>query len=404
MAESKIKIPIFKGEKFSTWKTIVYAVLKAKNWFIVLENDGSGIADAARLTAYREVDAKVLGILLTSIDFDIVDKVATCSTSFECWKRLESYYDQNSECQLDMLREQLYSYRKLEKDDMSTHISKIEALCNKLESLGEPMNERIKVSRIVNTLGDKYRNFISSWHNDQKILRTMNELSPRLLLEESLYNINHSHRNPRSEALPASSKRPTNFRKPNYGVNNYNNNSQQPSQQKPSKNDSPSSSSNNKARYPCGYCKKRGHWISECRKRMYNESKKQNPGGTNKANNDESVALTAIACLSNSGSQFIIDSGATDHMSCERSYFKSLRYLDSPIAVTVGGNKIIWATGIGEIHCVRSETSTSKFILKDVLFVPELCANLFSVSSAESKGSEISFKDGTCYVYKEEMK
>lgn len=201
MAETKVKIPIFKGEKFSTWKTIVYAVLKARNWYLVLESDGSSITDAAKQTAYNEVDAKVLGLLLTSIDFNIVDKVSSCRTSYACWKRLESYHDQNSECQLDMLREQLYSYRKSEKDDMSTHISKVELLCNKLQSLGEPMSERIMVSRIVNTLGDKYKNFISSWHNNQTILRKMNELSPRLLLEESLYNINSSNKNSKSISL-----------------------------------------------------------------------------------------------------------------------------------------------------------------------------------------------------------
>lgn len=79
-------------------------------------------------------------------------------------------------------------------------------------------------------------------------------------------------------------------------------------------------------------------------------------------------------------------------MSCEISYFNAFLHLESPILVTVG---------IGDIHCMRSDPPLNKFILKNVLFVPDLCANLFSVSSAESHVSEIIFKNGSCHIFKE---
>ena len=53
----------------------------------------------------------------------------------------------------------------------------------------------------------------------------------------------------------------------------------------------------------------------------------------------------------------------------------------------IGNGKTIWATKSGTLNCELTQLGRKKFLvtLRDVKYVPDLCANLFSLNKALKK-------------------
>ena len=69
------------------------------------------------------------------------------------------------------------------------------------------------------------------------------------------------------------------------------------------------------------------------------------------------------------------DSGCTQHMTSDRSVLTGIRALSTPMVIGTAGHAKLVATECGTLG-----------ILKDVLYVPGISSNLFSVSCAAEKG------------------
>jgi hypothetical protein len=94
-----------------------------------------------------------------------------------------------------------------------------------------------------------------------------------------------------------------------------------------------------------------------------------------------SSSLTPVSSLQES--PFVLDSGASCHISPERSDFKSLRPI-TPHPIKGFGGSCIYAVGIGDIElCV---TSGKRITLKHALFVPNATVRLISVYTINNDG------------------
>ena len=108
------------------------------------------------------------------------------------------------------------------------------------------------------------------------------------------------------------------------------------------------------------------------------------------------MAYTTIAKdTTASPNSWYIDSGATDHLCSSRKTFSTLRCLLTPIPVHMGNNTTTFATGKGTIilsnrsHVLR---------LTNVLYVPNICYNLLSVSKLDSSHYNILFSQEKAIV------
>ena len=82
--------------------------------------------------------------------------------------------------------------------------------------------------------------------------------------------------------------------------------------------------------------------------------------------------------------KWIIDSGATCHMSTDRSQFSDYSPLEIPLGVTLGDGHHLKAVGRGSVT-LEVETPSSKgkkCNLSNVLYVPNLSYNLLSVPNS----------------------
>jgi hypothetical protein len=83
---------------------------------------------------------------------------------------------------------------------------------------------------------------------------------------------------------------------------------------------------------------------------------------------------------------FIADSGATSHMSFSTDGMTDL--IDWKNEITVGNSESMWTKYKGTYNgtVIQQDGSSMNIMLKDILYVPDLWVNLFSITIAIKTG------------------
>ncbi|UYV83987.1 hypothetical protein LAZ67_X000796 [Cordylochernes scorpioides] len=365
------QIQKFNGDNFHLWKFQMKIILEAKDLLSI--TDGSEvkpeIEDIAKFSNWKKKDAKSKMLITTALEFKYLQQIVNCQTSAEMWKKLSTIYELKSETNKYLLQQRFFEYKMNPNDNIATHISKVETLAQQMKDLGEPISDVALITKIICSLPDKYKNFITAWDSVSSEEKTLENLTARLLKEESLQDHWDSSGNSKPDnALMTFSK---------FNRNSTASNKQQQHQQ---------SIKDKKKNTHCGYCKKKGHWWKECYKRK-EEQKGQQPSSSSR---DDSCAFSAetSAFYAETKDSWIADSGATDHMTFRREWFSTFEEIPEGVhPVCLGDGKQIYAKGKGNID-ILSYVDSQKInaTLLDVLYVPELETNLFSISTATKHG------------------
>ena len=95
-----------------------------------------------------------------------------------------------------------------------------------------------------------------------------------------------------------------------------------------------------------------------------------------------------------------MDSGASQHMTFNRKIFTDFESFDTPSRIELGNNAIIYAQGKGNIKVkLNVHNETVNGVLTDVLYVPEICKNLFSIGKAISQNMTLSIQQNEATFY-----
>jgi hypothetical protein len=146
----------------------------------------------------------------------------------------------------------------------------------------------------------------------------------------------------------------------------------------------------------CNLCGQNGHKASECQAAKSALSRYFDGGNTGTETSGDFLALMAnsrpydISMVSNSSS-WIVDSGCTSNMTNDRAAFNTFETGEG--RVIVAGGKVLKATGRGTVagQVKGSDGKHMPITLSDVLYVPDLDANLLSVKSITRKGAQVVF-------------
>lgn len=93
--------------------------------------------------------------------------------------------------------------------------------------------------------------------------------------------------------------------------------------------------------------------------------------------------------------KWLIDSGCSNHMSGDRSLFKSLEVTPQH-NICLGDDNLLQVEGVGTV--ILHANSRKNHILTNVLFVPKLAHILLSVGQLMNTGYKVEFSDGECIV------
>jgi gag-polypeptide of LTR copia-type len=172
------------------------------------------------------------------------------------------------------------------------------------------------------------------------------------------------------------SKRPTNYKGATESANTASN----------------GNGNSGKSPVTCNWCQKVGHPEDKCFSK-----KNGKPKVEKESTNSTTQKGTILLCLNKSEAEhllqhsdggqfnpnvFIADSGATSHMRYSLEGMTDL--IDHRVEITVGNNETMWTRYKGTYHGTVSQQdgTTMEIMLKDILYVPDLWVNLFSITKA----------------------
>lgn len=189
-----IQITKLKGtENWTTWKFQVCVTLKSNGTWNVIngmetppERKAGTEAEthAKETVAWNKSDNVSQRIIATSVEEQPLLYIINCETSKAVWDKLSAVYEQKSEATVHMLLQQWYSLQKNSSDDMATHVSRLEDLAHRLQTMGETIPESIIMTKILMTLPPLYKHFVSAWDFTQAQDCTLANLVSRLSIEE----------------------------------------------------------------------------------------------------------------------------------------------------------------------------------------------------------------------------
>jgi hypothetical protein len=94
---------------------------------------------------------------------------------------------------------------------------------------------------------------------------------------------------------------------------------------------------------------------------------------------------------------WLIDSGASKHMTSQKDILSSLMEKDFPQKVSLGDDYQYLIKGMGE--STYKLDSGTPMRMKDVLYVPGLTKNLLSILALDKKGFRVAFIDGEVLMW-----
>lgn len=315
------------------------------------------------------IDLQARRIILETMDKDHRAQVRGYRTAKEIMDRLRVSYAEATESRKYRTLVKFFRYTKLQSDDISTHVGKLEGLRADLLDLDIEFDEDIFLATVIGSLPPEYGNIMETWELAAPQLRTKQNLIAKLLNKEADMATGGL---PAGHVLAAAKGKSRLTREEILEL------------KKTSK---------------CGYCKEIGHWHKECPRKPADSSTSEVPKQPKKVSLNVGVISTELKA------KWVCDSGATSNMCNQRSWFTKLFMFTEPSTISIGDGSTIEVLGIGTIRFTSMPgTETVDGTLTDVLYIPALATNLVSVPAVSRKGVTVMFDELSCkFVQNEEV-
>lgn len=340
-----------------------------------------------KLKKFEKADKAARKLIVTTVERKPLDLLLNCTTAKEMWTKLSSVYDLKSDENLSLVQKQFFELKWDCSENVAHNLSKLEQLAMKMKSLGGEIPNSMILSRALSVLPQKFNHFHSAWDSENDTKKTFENLTTRLMNEEIRLQKQENSEETTVALLSRSESRNTSSK----------NKSRQKAQ------------STKEKGVVCFSCGKRGHVKKDCtgcyscgskghiRKNCPKQSEKT--GTRDEANSTEQDGgTTKQAFFGSSGAAvndfWVIDSGASDHMTRRCDWFSSFEEFEKPLTVRVGNGEEIPVYGRGNIEIetlVNGQWISG--MIGNVLYVPCLKRNLFSVKVAAKKGVDFSLTD-----------
>ena len=272
-----------------------------------------------------------------------------------------------------------------ENERVIEYVGRVQRIYTQLLQSGSTLVEENLVDKIVGGLTPAYHVFITNWANNSSLRQTMGELVPRLMSEESL--ITKMKKQDTVAMVADGSKVSNNKRNGSRGRRSGRSNG----------------SGNRKTKSAtCYNCNKPGHYARDCKaqksdKQKQYEDKTTNKPTTSKKEMAEEEAIFAEGIVAESNyvnseisDDWILDSGASDHMTYDMKSLRNYRVMNRKVRMGDFGS--VDCVGMGDCELrTTDELGERPLVLRNVLHVPAMRRKLISVgaAAANSKIGEI---------------
>lgn len=345
------RIEKLNGRNYTTWKVVMTSLLKSKRLW---EYCSADVKSEEEDQMIKNEEAK--HYMYAAMESSQITATGACETAYELWNKLkENHEGAEKDVQNNALSEFL-SFRYRKNESIIQYCGRYEVALGRVTATGQVIDNSTKIWVLRNSLPKDIKTIVNTWgmsNPNGKVSELITQLKIQFHMDKFDSN---------EESIALYSGEQNSIRR----------------------------SSNSADKVSCNYCKKIGHKWRECRKLKADNEKKKNSAVTQRRTDSQSAG----AFIANEGhpnsdiARWIVDSGASSHMTPNKSIIQDYLKFTEPKEIMLGDGKLTEAFGQGTIYFRSDEFSGE---LQQVLWVPELTENLFSVGRALSQGSEVRF-------------
>ena len=375
---TKILIKPLNGANYATWKVQCrMALIREGLWNIVNETED---APEENVEKYRLRKDRALATIVLSMEPSLLYLLGPDPDDpAEVWKKLSDQFQKKSWANKLALRRKLYTLQLKDGQSIQKHIKSMTELFDELAIVGDPLDDENKVVHLLASLPKSFDMLVTALEASPEVPK-IEVVTERLIHEET------KQKEGIQQDEKAMSSRHGNRRGSGKGPQ-------------------------------CHFCGKHGHFKRDCysyKKSLKSDEPKDDDFKSKKrsitkqracpaeeqSDDEEIIGLYVEQTKSEIATDWIIDSGASCHMSYDERLFNEITELDEPQEITVGDGFKVKATGVGtlDLYMKLPNGKTNHCRLSDVLYVPKLSYNLFSVSRTTKRGKRIEFEDSICKV------
>ena len=301
------------------------------------------------------------------------------------------------------------------------HLTAFTSMAEDLRNLGSAVTEQQLLMKTLYTLPPSYRGLMSYWLGVAPADQTLANFTTRLLAEEALISaMNQGEMDPADVAFFARTNPSTSIAaavtskneeyahspRGNYsrggrgyrgrGYNRGYRNDHEGQNKAEGNNSNPSAST-----VQCYECNGFGHKGYQCPNRRNEEREEQRSQQHTKNRKSFGFVSASLCLVASNPNLFYADSAATSHMTYKREFFSSFESIPPGTWKVTGiGGVELEATGKGSINITSLvDGQEIEGTFNNVLLVPGLAVNLFSVGLATEAGVEVLFQ-GTKALFK----
>jgi hypothetical protein len=301
----------------------------------------------AQKAEWKVRDMKALGIIAKMMSVQYQGMIREATSAMEAWETLRSFFVKASLHNKVQLKKELHEFEMSPGSSLMEHLLKFDEICMKLSGVGDKMDDTEKLVILLGSLPSEYDGMVRIIESKQTVslleakemLRREYELNQKRDKKEGAFQVKE-HKNYRGSHRGRSQGR---GRHGKYNGDRYRNfNKKYPKQHEEFKG-------------KCFGCNQFGHKKVDC------------PNEKSHNGNGE-FAFTATGM--NASDTWLLDSGASSHMTSDISDFMEFKKLQCPLSIYVANGQKIDAIGVGSIKFLLENGNKMK--ITDVLYVPKL--------------------------------
>jgi hypothetical protein len=327
------------GENYFTWSFQMKLFLKAKDLWDIEANKPKS-------------DASADSTIANSVHSSLLIHIADQASAPDMWEILKSKFASKQFGNIFRAKQQLFGLSKEEFKDVENRVQRVKLLTLELKNLGQDVDELDKISAFLQSLPTSFEVAITAISNVLTETSTFDDVVSRFVTEE-LRQKSQDTEKALKAGFSGAKKKCIHCGKTNHPSNKC------------------------FKLNPCAHCGMDNHGSDFCfqHRAAKNQASKLESANLSKSGNKE-----IIDCY-----DWLFDSGASSHMTSNRELFEIFHHLSAPIDIELANDSTIQAIGIGDVLLYVNEEKSIR--LKNALYVPELSANLISISRMVSLGN-----------------
>ena len=369
-------------ENWATWKFQMEHLLKAKGlWGLLTEEETLAAgANAEAQASYAKRREMAFSTLVLNVSTTLLYLITSCQTPKEAWTTLKGQFERNTLANKLFLKKKYFRCEMTDGSGLTEHLKQMKELTDKLSAIGAVIEEEDQIVTLLGSLPASYATVVTAL--ETKIDNLTLTFVQQALINEEQKRVNDNSRGATSDGASAMSSQFRGNVQDNYKA----------------------VGAERTSTFKCYKCGKEGHIKRDCPKW------KQIPKGkTHKAKmacEDEEtsdsafVANVADPADKRQQREWLIDSGASKHMTCDKDILHDYEQFSEAQSVKLGDGRVVDALGKGTVKMKTTfKMSDAKNIkMYDVLYVPKLAGNLFSVGAATKRGNTVQFRKSRCFI------